>query len=365
MGVSLSRFQIGGRPTGIDKALVGAVGVYLGLQTDGCTTIVDYAFLAGDSAVKEVAGVNLNAGLVGEYLQYYACNGGDNLGGYGRDVVAFTEYPVVVIAVAVGQLLIVFHVNACSNGGGCGEVERGLCYRGDFACCHEGAVYRSEGIGIDEEGIISDGGRGISVEIEVGVVGHIQNGLLVGSAFILDVNGIVVGETVSDGDGYIAGKVHVAIGGNKGEFQSGSADGSGFEHFVLPALGTAMQTMTVIVDRQLNGLSAYAYLSLVDAVGITTDGSAKVAGYTDVLANAVKAQHYILQLTFDIGHHNGYDAGTEIGNADFHAVLVGQYIQGGTVTVYNGLEIFRIETGKGLDLLRGLARGEHSSQCHA
>ena len=52
----------GRRPLGF----VGTVGVVLCFETDAGTLIVDLGVLAGDCAVKEVAGVDLDAGFVGE-----------------------------------------------------------------------------------------------------------------------------------------------------------------------------------------------------------------------------------------------------------------------------------------------------------
>ena len=49
--------------------LVGGVGVFLSLKAYTYTLIVYNAAFAGESAVKEVAGVDLYAGLVGEYLE--------------------------------------------------------------------------------------------------------------------------------------------------------------------------------------------------------------------------------------------------------------------------------------------------------
>ena len=66
---------------------VGAVGIVLGLKADACALVIDFVVLACDSAVEEVAGVDLNAGLIGVDIKHDACRGRLESGGGDSDIV--------------------------------------------------------------------------------------------------------------------------------------------------------------------------------------------------------------------------------------------------------------------------------------
>ena len=51
-----------------------------------------------------------------------------------------------------------------------------------------------------------------SVEVEVGVVGEVDDGGCVGGGGVLDVEAVVVGDVVDDGDGDGSGEAGVAVG---------------------------------------------------------------------------------------------------------------------------------------------------------
>ena len=135
--VGLSGTEDRRRPLG----LVGRVGILLGLEADAAALQVLDALLAGDGAVEEVAGVDLDAGLVGVDLQVDAGGRAPELDGDLRDVALGVQDPVVVVAVAVADLLVVGgDVTADSVRGT--EVERGVQHRGDFTRGHIGVVHR-------------------------------------------------------------------------------------------------------------------------------------------------------------------------------------------------------------------------------
>ena len=66
--ILLARVQLTAGPRGY----VGAVGVFLGLQTEGGILGIGDALLSDDLTVLEVAAVELDAGFIGINLQLYA-----------------------------------------------------------------------------------------------------------------------------------------------------------------------------------------------------------------------------------------------------------------------------------------------------
>ena len=66
-----------------------------------------------------------------------------------------------------------------------------------------------------------------------------------------------------------------------------------------------MQAVSKIVAWQLNLLSCNRDLTLIDAVGVTTNGCAEIAGVIDrigILRNVVISQHYIGSNTGFVGY---------------------------------------------------------------
>src|SRR6185437_1485449 len=61
--------------------------------------------------------------------------------------------------------------------------------------------------------MIVDGAAALAVEIEIAVVGDIEDGRLVRRGLIIDPQGVAVRERIRDFDLEIAGKAHLAIGG--------------------------------------------------------------------------------------------------------------------------------------------------------
>ena len=75
--------------------LVWTIGVVLGLEAHRCALVVDYASLAGDCAVEEIACINLYSRLVGVYFH---ADSGSRAYEFGCELsnIAFgVEYPVV------------------------------------------------------------------------------------------------------------------------------------------------------------------------------------------------------------------------------------------------------------------------------
>ncbi len=77
--ILFSRLQQRRRPF----RLVGRIGIFLRLQTDGRTMTVHDTFLSGQCAIQEVTGINLNARLVGIDIKHNTRQG-DSRVAHGR-----------------------------------------------------------------------------------------------------------------------------------------------------------------------------------------------------------------------------------------------------------------------------------------
>ena len=101
--VGLARAKNSGRPLW----LVRGVRVLLGLKADGGTVTVHNALLTCYGSVKEVAGIDLHARLVGIFLQNDSGLRAVNLGGQDGVITIGVENPVVIESMSVANLLVV------------------------------------------------------------------------------------------------------------------------------------------------------------------------------------------------------------------------------------------------------------------
>src|ERR1019366_789156 len=116
--VSLAGLQFGGR----ESRLIRRIGIMLGFETEGRVLRIDLAALAGEGAVEEIAGVELNARLGGEHF-HHAAGGGPFDARRESEARAFAiDHPIVVVAMAELELFVVL-VGARADGGGLGEIE--------------------------------------------------------------------------------------------------------------------------------------------------------------------------------------------------------------------------------------------------
>ena len=102
--ISLARAESCRRPF----RFIGAVGIFLCFEAYACTLVIYCITFAFDCAVKEVAGINLYAGLVGIYMKQYAVCRIVKFYRCQIIVAGRVENPVVVVTVAVANLLVEF-----------------------------------------------------------------------------------------------------------------------------------------------------------------------------------------------------------------------------------------------------------------
>lgn len=161
--VGLAGTEKSGGPFGF----IGRVRILLGLEADGGTLLIGNALLAGDRAVQEVTGIDLDAGLVG--IDHHGDAGlfaGEQSGQFG-DISLGVQHPIVVVAVAVLDLFML-GVDIGEDIGRRSEVERGILDRSDLARGHISAVHRRIAVGVDAEDVLDDAViRRISGKIEV------------------------------------------------------------------------------------------------------------------------------------------------------------------------------------------------------
>ena len=179
-GIGFSRAQEGRRPL----RLVGGIRIFLGLQADGSAALINNPAFAGDGAVEEVPRIHLDSGLIGVNLQVDAGRRAKEFGGNNGIVAGAVQHPVMVVAVAVAQLLII-GIDVLPYQLRSTEIHRSPLHRPNLPGGHESIIHGSEGRSVDIEFIVADRMIGrIPGQIEVGVIGHVDDRGRVGSGLV-------------------------------------------------------------------------------------------------------------------------------------------------------------------------------------
>ena len=194
----------------------------------------------------------------------------------------------MVISFSVLQLNEIVVVDLFAYSFRSGEVHRSVFHRSDFACSHKGAVYWGIVVCVHIQYIVGWSFWRITSQVEVRVVGHIDDRLFIGSCAIFDVDSVVFSQFVSHFSCHITREVFVSVRWDKCQFQRCRINQISFINFVLPTFRTSVQAVAEIVLRQLDRVTVQCETSLVDTVCIASDRSTEVAGYINIVSNAVK-----------------------------------------------------------------------------
>ena len=105
--------------------------------------------------------------------------------------------------------------------------------------------------------------------------------------------------------------------------------------------------MAEVVLWELDFLAVDLDLTVLDAVGIAADGCSEVRGRVldvGILLDIVEAENHILRIVILVGHHDGNNTSTEIGDAHFHSVGVLQRVECHGLFIDYCVESCRVES---------------------
>ena len=179
-----------------ESRLVGTIWIMLRLKAQTAAEWVCHAFFSHETAIKEVASIELHTRLVGIYRHLDARCRVIQSGSYGIDIAMGVEQPVVVISASVDNLLVGSVVDSITYAGRGTEVEGSILYRSDLACYRYIGIDWCVSIGIEIEYLIHDITSRVATEAEVAVVGEIDDSRFVGSGFVGNGDSVVVGECI-------------------------------------------------------------------------------------------------------------------------------------------------------------------------
>ncbi len=187
-------------------------------------------------------------------------------------------------------------------------------------------------------------GLSVAVEVEVGVVSHIDDSRSVGLSLIADVDGVVVGQSHCHVASDVTREALFAVRSAVGQLQSLLVNLLAVIDAVLEALWTAMQTVAEVIQRQLILLAVQREAAVSNAVSVATDRGTEVRGLIDIVLNAVEAEHHILHSALLVGHEDRDDTSAEVSHADLHPIHVLQGKEIRLFTIHFRLEVSLVES---------------------
>src|SRR5438128_801801 len=128
--------------------MIGRVRKMLRFHAKAAAEFVDPSTLAQDRTVEKVSTVELQSGFCRQNLQHASAVRLEHRGHYTEFARLFVDHPIMVVAIAELQLLVV-RVNARTDGGRCTKIERRALYRAQLAIRDQGAIHGCEARSID------------------------------------------------------------------------------------------------------------------------------------------------------------------------------------------------------------------------
>lgn len=301
--VGLAGFDEGLGPFGV----IDRVGVVLGFQAHAAALAVMEAALA--DGIGEIGGVELDAGAIGDHRHAASAVGILQHGGRIAE-----DLEIVVIAQLQMQRFIV-STQILLQRLGSAEVHGCTRYAAQLAGGDVlGVVGTKEPGGHTQDLIHSQMGIVLAGQVEVGMVGHVENGVLVRYGIIDNVQRLTV-QLVGDPDHGMTRQTLVAIGAFQP--QGDGLLGAGFylPHPHIIAVGAAVQVVTVLVGRHDHGFVVQNKRCVADSIGCAANGGAQVGIAVEIFDRGVVAQNNVIHITLSVGHQQGDQGGAQIGDA--------------------------------------------------
>jgi len=176
---------------------------------------IDRTALSFNGPIEEVPGIELDPRQVGQDLHHPPAARLVNLSRL-RQLAAAVEHPIVIVAMAFREL-IVFVVNSRSNRRRLAEIKWRTLYRRQLPGRNESRVHGCVTAGVDLHLVLEDVPVSRARQIEIRVVGKIDDGVLVGGRRILNLK-VLTDEGVAHDCGECPGKAHLAVWAHVGKF---------------------------------------------------------------------------------------------------------------------------------------------------
>ena len=296
----------------------------LGFQAKARAVIVIYTTFTCKASVQEVATIKLNAWFFCQHFHQTARGWFEQSGSELEARALAVEDKIMVVAQAEFNLLVV-RIHPCADGCGLPKVEGRSFHRAKFAGRDEGFVHGSEFIRSNHQLMAEDVALAGSFQVEIGVIGQVEDGRLVGRGFVFDEQFVFIVEQVANGSGKVAGVTFLHVFAYPGQFEAQVAipfDFAGVPEVFVKTRGAAVQGIWIIVDGEAVFLAFDGEFSPGNAVAIAANNGSEVGVFALITRQLVEAKDDIVRYAVFIRDTESGDDAAVIGDFDGHAVVV-------------------------------------------
>ena len=162
----------------------------------------------------------------------------------------------------------------------------------------------------------------VAVEIKIGMVCKVCNGVCVADGAIINMQAVFIIERERDGNLQPAGEALFAVGKNRGELHAVFAAAVAPELFIKARV-TAVELVGAFIGGERVPYAVEHKCGVCNAVAVAADGRTKIPVVLFILSGGVIAEKHICGNAIGIGDDNGLD-GCAIGKQR-HAHMVGVF----------------------------------------
>ena len=313
--------------------MVEGIGPELGFQSHtGASAVVDSALAR---FVQEVARIELNAGTVG--VDGHGTAGGGVL----QNGTGIAEYfPVVVEASLQVQRFIILP-DVPGNGLGAAEIHGGAGHTSQLTGGNILLVIRAEETAGEGQQLFHGGiGFFVASQIEIAVVGQIEDGVPVGQGFIEDMQSAGIIQRIGDLDDGIAGEALVAMGAVQLQSHGGFVAADHIPQPLEIKVGAGVKVVFSFIGGQMVFRAADDEGGILQPVGAAAHGGTQSGAVCSAVAiGIVIAQHHICQAAGSIRYQQPDQGSAIIGDGSGQSAP-GYGIQSSLAAVGQCAEIF-------------------------
>ena len=127
--------------------------------------------------------------------------------------------------------------------------------------------------------------RAVAVEVEVRVVGEVKHSLLVGGGSVVEVQSILIVESVHNLGINVARESGITVRSAQSEFNSVVTGLVGFPYSIVEALGSAMQAVAIVVLRQHIFYAIEREFAVFNTVSVSANEGTEVTVDVQIVGN--------------------------------------------------------------------------------
>ena len=208
-------------------------------------------------------------------------------------------------------------------------------------------VPRHVGLRIQPQDLLENTSRCTARQVEVGVVGQVDRGRLIGGGLVAEGQGAVIVQGIGDLDPQIPREALLTVGGDIGQGQNGSIGGGGGfgapDHVGVAPLA-AVKAGRAVIGKEGVGLAVQLKGRVCDAVGHTTHQGPQIPVGLLVVGHGIVTHTHVGDPAVFIGGLDADDGTAEIGDLHGHILIVDKGIECG------GLAVGKLAPGAGVDV---------------